>query len=224
MKQANMFNKNLSLTFLIMSSVFFGSSTYASTLVDKYSKHFYAGIAGGYGQTTWGYLVPDELNAAMNLSTPVHVSEGGGIWGIYAGYEIIPAFAIEASYMRYPDADLEFDPDSLFTFYHDERTEFSTQTESVSIVAKLMLPIPHTSFRAYSSVGVAGVPRFDEVANSWRASPTFAAGFNYIINPSLMFEVGTEYVAGYGQSEIEPAEHYIPFLYSGFARIAYRFG
>lgn len=220
-----MFNKCFRLIFLIIFNIIVTSSACAAILVNnKFNKHFYAGVTAGYGQTTWGYLVPEELNAAMNLSTPIHVSEGGAVWGVYGGYEITPYIAIEASYMRYPDADLEFDPDSLFTFYHEGRTEFNTQTEDVSLSAKIMLPLGCTSLRMYSSVGVAGVHRYDEVADRWRISPSFGAGFNYVFHPNLMLELGMEYVAGYGQSEIEPAEHYIPFLYSGFLRLAYRFG
>lgn len=192
---------------------------------NKYIHPIYAGLTGGYGQTTWGQLVSDEPNAALSLSTPIHVKEGGFIWGAYAGYEIIPAFAFEASYMHYPDAELEFDPYSIFSFNHDGETELTTHTESVSLIAKIMLLIPHApGFRAYSFFGAAGVHRNDDIADRWRASPTFGVGFNYVITPRLMVELGTEYVAGYGQSEIEPDEHYVPFLYSGFLRLAYRFG
>lgn len=218
-----MFNKKIMPLFLL--SVFMPPMIgYASIQCDKTHNHFYLGATGGYGKTTWEQLVPDENNAALNVSTPIHVSEGGAVWGVYGGYEFMPALALEASYMRYPNARLEFDPDSLFSFYHDGQTEFDTHTESASLVAKIMLPIPCTNLlRAYSSFGAAGVHRYDDVADRWRLSPTFGAGFNYIMTEHVMVEFGTEYVAGYGQSEIEPAEHYIPFLYSGFFRLAYRF-
>lgn len=210
----------LSLSFLLLAS-----PVHAFCEWGKYPRHpFYVGISGGYGQTTWGMLVPDEPNMALESATPISVTEGGGLIGAYAGYEILNTFAFEASYMRYPDAQLTFGPTSWFVFDHNGQNEFTTHTESVSLVAKLMVLIPHTPLRGYASFGAAGVHRFDEIANRWRASPTFGAGINCLLTDYLMAEFGTEYVAGYGQSEVDPAEHYIPFLYSGFARLAYRFG
>lgn len=182
----------------------------------------YFGVTGGYGQTTWGMLVPEEFNAALAVSTPIEVSEGGGLWGIYAGYEVLKTFAFEASYMHYPDAFLTFDESSLFWWKHNT-TKLTSHTESVSGVAKLMVLIPCTRLRGYASFGAAGVHRYDKVADCWRLSPTFGAGLNYNLTERFMLEFGTEYVAGYGQSEIEPDEHYVPFLYSGFFRLAYRF-
>lgn len=171
-----------------------------------------------------GQLVPSDADSLLlSVSTPVHVSEGGFVWGVYGGYEFLPMFALEAEYMRYPDATLEFDPMSLFSFYNNGETEVKTRTESVALMAKLMLPIASTHLRAYSSFGAAGVHRYDSIADCWRLSPAFGAGFNYLINDHFMAELGTEYIAGYGQSEMEPTEHYIPFLYSGFLRLAYRF-
>ncbi|MHB1947466.1 MAG: porin family protein [Gammaproteobacteria bacterium] len=195
----------------------------------KYRHPFYVGVTGGYGQTTWGQLVPADTSeqalATLSVSTPIRVGEGGAVWGVYAGYELIPQFAFELSYMRYPNATLVFDSVSLFAIHHDGETSVVTRTESVALVAKLMVPIPRTDgLRAYSSFGAAGVHRFDIVVDRWRASPTFGVGFNYLVTQYMMLELGTEYVAGYGQSEIEPDEHYIPFLYSGFLRMALRFG
>lgn len=202
-----------------------GSVSLENNKTGVYKHPFYFGAIGGYGKTTWGQLVPEQPDFTLSLSTPIRANEGGAVWGAYLGYEIIPQFALEASYMRYPDADLEFSPLSLFAFYHDGQTDMVSHTESASLVAKLMVVIPHTcGFRAYSTFGAAGVHRFDVITNRWRLSPTFGVGFNYLATERIMFEIGTEYVAGYGQSEIEPDQHYVPFLYSGFARISYRFG
>ena len=124
--------------------------------------------------------------------------------------------------MRYPNALLTFDSESLFSFYNDGETKLKTHTESVSVVAKLMLPLSNR-FRFYSDFGIAGVHRKDTKTNMWRLSPTFGAGFNYALRKHLLVEFGTEYIAGYGQSEMQPAKHYVQFLYSGFIRLAYRF-
>lgn len=214
--------KNMwSMIFVLLISSMTIKSSFAQ---NTYHNPFYIGITGGYGTTTWANLVPKELNAAMSLSTPTGVSEGGTIWGVYGGYEILPCFAFEGSYMRYPTAHLYFDEMSLFSFYHDGRNELTTRTESISIVGKIMMSIPCIwKLRAYSDFGAAEVHRYDPIVDRWRLSPTFGAGLNYTLNPNTIIELGTEYVAGYGQSELDPADHFIPFLYSGFLRLAYHF-
>lgn len=194
--------------------------------VNSFAKHpFYIGVISGYGSTTWGQLVPpqDKINAAVSLSTPIRASEGGAIWGVFAGYELIPTFAIEASYTRYPIADVFFSPDSIFAIEHNNQTYFSTRTEEVALAGKFMLMIPKTKVRAFSSVGAAGVHREDMLTDHWRVSPAFGVGFNYNISEHVMAEIGINYTGGYGESELDPVQDYIPFLYSGFARLAYRF-
>src|SRR3990167_10058401 len=110
---------------------------------DKFKYPFYVGLTGGYGWTTWGGLVPSEKNQsfAISLSTPLSTHEDGALWGAFAGYEIIPYFALEAAYMRYPNATVTFDPSSLFTFDHDGITEFTSKTETISLMGKIMLII-----------------------------------------------------------------------------------
>ena len=186
---------------------------------------FYLGVTGGYGKTTWGGLVPEEdkQNSAIIISTPKYVNEGGVLWGLFAGYEFIPNFALEAAYNRYPDAKVNFDPSSLFSFEHDGLTSFTTQTETVSLIAKLMLIIPTTNIRAYSSLGAAEVHRDDQINNHWSTSPTFGAGFNYPFTDRIMGEFGGNYTAGRGEAELNPVNDYYPFLYSVFFRLAYRF-
>ncbi|MBA2657620.1 MAG: outer membrane beta-barrel protein [Tatlockia sp.] len=186
---------------------------------------FYLGFLGGYGSTTWNGLVPNNLdqNLALSLSTPIKATEGGGVWGFIAGHEFIPALALELSYMNYPQAKLLFDETSLFSFDHDNLTILETKTETVSLMAKIMLPISTTSFRVYSSAGAAGVHRKDMLLNDWRLSPTFGLGLNYQFTRHLMAELGGNYTAGYGESQLSPTESYFPFLYSITARLAYRF-
>jgi opacity protein-like surface antigen len=220
-----MLKKNIVQLSLLCAVSFFSVTSFAAwQWANKPLHPFYVGATGGYGETTWGQLVSDNSDdsPALDMSAPINASEGGLVWGVYGGYEFIRAFALEASYMRYPTASIQFSPLSFFSFFHDGRTSFSSKTESVSLVAKVMVPIPCSSFRLYSTFGAAGVHRDDVAANVWRLSPQFGAGLNYDITDRTMLELGTEYVAGYGQSELEPATHYIPFLYSGFLRIAYR--
>lgn len=190
-----------------------------------FSHPLYVGGMAGYGSTTWDGLVPASVNAsaALSLSTPIHVSEGGFTWGFFAGYEISPFFALEASYLRFPDATVTFDEISLFAFEHDGRLSFQTRTEMLALLAKIMLVVPNTSVRLYSGAGIANVHRHDEVIDYWQVSPTFGVGLNYNLTEHIMGEIGANYTAGYGESEISPVEDYVPFLYAVFLRIAYRF-
>lgn len=186
---------------------------------------FYAGVTGGYGSTTWQGLVPsvDNQNNAMIVSTPVNAEEGGAVWGLYAGYEFIPNFAMEASYMRYPTATVTFDADSLFAFDNDGQTSLQTHTETASLMGKIMLGIPRTIIKIYSSAGAAVTHRWDQLNDSRRVTPTFGVGINWDFSPHIMGEVGGNYTAGFGQSELNPADDYMPFLYAVFMRVAYRF-
>lgn len=186
----------------------------------------YIGGMGGYGSTTWQGLVPadENLNLAMSMSTPIAAQEGGGVWGIFAGYEILPYFAVEANYMRYPDAKVLFDPMSLFSFSNHDLTEFTTQTETANIMGKVMFYIPNTQVRVYSSAGVANVHRKDMLLDDWRVTPTFGMGLNYHFAERVMGELAGNYTAGFGESQLNPTESYFPFLYSVTFRLAYCFG
>jgi len=125
--------------------------------------------------------------------------------------------------MHYPDAVVIFADTSLFAFEHNGSLSFTTHTESLLLMAKVMMPIPNSNFRIYSSFGLAEVHRSDELRNRWAGAPAFGAGVNYNFTDRVMGEIGGIYSAGYGQSELDPVEDYIPFLYSVVFRLAYRF-
>jgi hypothetical protein len=186
---------------------------------------FYFGAIAGFGSTTWDGLVPSEenQNAALMLSTPIKVDEGGSVWGVMTGYEFTHYFAIEASYMRFADADVHFDPMSLFSFFHDNAEVLSTQTETLSLIGKLMVPIPHSKMKIFSGVGVAGVHRKDIIVNEWSPGPTFTMGVNYNFTSHIMGEIAGNFTAGYGESQLSPVDTYFPFLYSVAAHLIYRF-
>lgn len=191
----------------------------------SFFKHpLYIGAGGGYGATTWSGLVPaeDNQNVALSLSTPIAVNEGGAIWGFFAGYEVTPHVALEAAYRHYPIAKITFDEESLFTFEHDGRLFFNTQAETLSLMAKIMLFVPETPIRFFSSFGAAGLHRSDMLYDDWLPTPTFGLGFNCSFNERIMGEIAANYTAGNGESELNPAEDFVPFLYSVEFRIAYR--
>lgn len=189
-----------------------------------FKRPLYLGAGGGYGSTTWGGLVPseDNQNVAINLSTPVAVNEGGTVWGFFTGYEVTPHIALEAAYRHYPIAKITFDEESLFTFEHEGRLFFNTQAETLSLMAKIMLFVPETPIRFFSSFGAAGLHRSDMLFDDWIPTPTFGLGFNCTFNDHIMGEIAANYTAGNGESELNPAEDFVPFLYAVEFRIAYR--
>ncbi len=185
---------------------------------------FYVGVTFAYGATTWGFLIPKDSNTALSVSTPTEVRESGEEWGIVAGYEFIPSFALELSYDHYPRARVTFDSLSLLSFENDGLTTFYTDTESLSLVGKFMVLIPHNEyFRAYASAGAALVHRNDIITDKYLLSPKFGIGGNYVMNDFVGMEFGIDYTAGTGESEMSPAEHFIPFLYSVYTRLILRF-
>lgn len=215
---------------LILMSLGFFFVTNTLAYIDKgdmFPHPFYLGFKGGGGSTTWVRLVSskEKQKLAMSFSTPIRVHEGGGIWGFYAGYELIPFFALEATYMHYPNATVFFDSvRSLFSFDHDGLSKFVTHTETVSLSGKFMILIPCTLIRAFSSFGVAGLHRKDIVENRWRATPTFDVGLSYNITDRIMAELAFNYTSGFGESELNPSETFMPFIYSGYLGLAYRIG
>ncbi len=216
-------NKYLNLLLQFIFSIMIIKSSFAAD--NKFTHPFYIGVTGGFGSTTWAGLVPTEenKNLALSLSTPLKVTEGGGVWGFFGGYELSKFFAIEASYTKYQDAKIEFDEFSIFSFNNNGLTEFTTQTETVNLIGKVMLIIPKTDIRLFSSAGAAAVRRKDIIYNDWRASPTFGAGLNYNFTPHIMTEFGANYTAGYGEAQLSPTDSYLPFLYSIFLRLGLRF-
>ena len=165
----------------------------------------------------------ENQNSAIIISTPLVVDEGGAVWGLSLGYEFTPYFALEANYMAFPDAKITFDEYSLYAF--DQNTVIlNTQTQTASLSGKIMLAVPKTSVRFFSSVGIASVFRQDQINNAYRISPTFGFGANYLVTERVMVEIGANYTAGYGESEINPVLDFVPFLYSVFGKVALRFG
>lgn len=210
----------------LMSLMSIGTLSYAqSDINDLYRRSLYIGGVGGFGSTTWQGLVPQtsNQNEALVISTPVRVEEGGGVWGISAGYEFTPCFAIEANYMRFPDANIFFDAESLFAFEQDGLTQLNTETQTGSLSAKVMLILPRTNMRVFSSAGIASVIRKDQINEMYRISPVFGFGVNLLATDRVMLELGSNYTAGYGESEINPVNDFVPFLYSIFAKVALRF-
>jgi hypothetical protein len=216
---------NIKLNFCLLSLIFFLPTICQANVKRDFKHSFYVGALGGFGSTTWEGLVPSESNQnlAISMSTPINAHEGGQVWGFLAGYEINPYFALEANYMRYPSATIYFDSTSLFSFTNNGLTGFTTNTEALSLMGKVMLIVPNTKMRVYSSAGIANVHRQDMIVDDWRLSPSFGVGINYPISEHLLGELGGNYTAGFGESQLNPTDTYFPFLYSLSVRLAYFF-
>lgn len=214
------------LVFFFLQLLFCVNVLEAGSLGGEKRQHLYFGPQLGYGSTTWDGLVPGKKNQGMPMSasTPIRVEEGGGVWGLFGGFEFTPNFALEGSYMHYPDAKIVFDPEtSLLSFWNNGLAKFDTHTETISMMAKLMLPLENTVFRIFSAAGVAAVHRDDYFKKDWLVSPSFSVGLNYALSQQLMLEFAGNYTAGYGDARPIPSDSYYPFLYSGSLRLAYRF-
>jgi hypothetical protein len=185
----------------------------------------YAGVTLGYGATTWGELVGDPDEAfMMAISTPTSVNENGAMGGAFVGYEIFPAFALEFAYTHYANARMYFDEYSLVTYQYDGIRTLVTHTNNYALVGKFMVPVPHTKgVKIFSSVGPSVTHRQDSIYDHWQLTPTFNLGLDFDVTQHIMVEVGANYTAGTAISEMNPVKDYIPFLYSGFARLAWRF-
>ena len=218
------FNKKIVINWMLLLSFSPLFCHAAATGTNIYQHPIYLGLLGGWGSTTWDGLVPSEenTNLAMNLSMPVGVREGGGVWGAFVGYEVNPFFAFEANYMHYPRATVYFDSISLFTFNSGGLVQFETHTELFNLMGKFMVHIPTTKTRVFASAGIVDLHRKDMLTNDWYVTPGFGVGVNYLVTEHVMGEIAGNYTAGYGESQLNPSVAYYPFLYSVVLRIAYR--
>lgn len=225
-KMVALFKKTrlVNLTSLALLYYCFLSTQTFGALSHTVKKPLYVGLSAGYGNTTWEGLVPPlhKQNIAMSMSTPKQVEEGGGVWGVFAGYELMPYLAIETSYLHYHNAEVTFDENSIFAFDRDGMTTFTTRTETISLTGKIMMFFPRSEVRAYSSFGYTEMHRQDLISAHWIPTPTFGAGINYNFSEHVMGEFGGTFTTGKGQSELNPVEDYYPFLYAVVLRLAYR--
>lgn len=198
------------------------SKVYGETAL-QVTHPFYLGINGGMGSTTWGFLVPvnDNKQTPITVSAPLDVIEGGGVYGGFMGYEFTPYFALEGGYRHYPKARVTYDE---LSYYNDvyESTFLESKSEIVNLMAKVMLTLPRTETRLFSSIGVAALHRKDIVTEQWRATPSFGAGLNANLDQHFMVEIGFNFTAGYAEAELNPARNFMPFLYSMVLGLAYR--
>ena len=178
--------------------------------------HFYVGLAMGYGETTWHELATDDV--LVEVSTPEETHDFGTLWGGFLGYQFGRSFALEATYMRYPNTRIIFDN---FSFYYPI-TEFTTHTQVYSAIGKFIIPLANYRVSAFLDAGVAFTHRNDVLASVTRVAPTFGLGFMSNASRHVITELGFEYYIGYGKSDHIPVKDFVPFLFGIYLRIGYR--
>lgn len=205
------------ITFILSHALFAESKT-------KYPWFLGGGV--GYGSTLWRGLVPElgNQNMALSMSTPVNVDEGGLLWGFGGGVEVIPQFQFEFFYWKYPNATIYFDEESLFTYENNNATSFSSNTYTLLLDGKFLVPWQDSALKIFATAGLAWLNRDDYVLTNEIISPSFGVGLNYSFTDHWMGEFGFVYTAGNGESELNPAADFMPFLYGIYTRIFYRFG
>ena len=194
------------------------------------SRTAYIGVNLGGGSTEWKYLVDTtDLPGASTGSVPVDVNEGGPSWGVVFGYDVNKNFAIELQYMRFADSNITFDELGYDTYgYYN----FISRTDAYSLSGKFLVPVGTvpTRLRVFAAVGAGMVERHDAVLlNTMTArmlsciTPYLSAGANYSFTRHWMLESGFQYYTGFGVSEVNPVNDFIPFAWDAYARVAYQF-
>lgn len=208
----------------LAASLFLISTNCQAVSDEIFSHPLYFGIGAGFGTTTWYALVPksSKHNVAMAMSTPKHANEGGGAINVFTGVDITKTFGLEFGYFHYANAKINYQADSLFQLDHGISSLVS-RTENYYFMTKFMVQIKDTAARAYSGIGLGLLHRIDQVNNHYRKTPSFTIGANYNIAEHWMADLNGNFTAGYGASELCPADDFMPFVYSIVARLAYRF-
>jgi len=185
---------------------------------------FYFGAAVGFGSTDWSQLIPhcnpmDYLcdKSMLYWSAPKEAGDKGLVHGFTLGYEVKPSWAVEVNYLHFPTTLIQFDEVSFYP-----EVTIRSYTYAVFGVAKFMTQIANTGFRGYANAGIDFTSRNDPLTQTVRVAPTFGVGINYVLASRAMFELGFQYIAGFGICDEIPAKHYIPFLYAITLKIMYR--
>lgn len=179
--------------------------------------HYYGGVLLGYGNTNWDQMISQD--ASTSVSTPTTAGGSGVAEGLMLGYSINPHFSFEGDFTHFPNADLTFEPYSVYA----PLTETTSKTNAYTIFGKFMLPIGESKVSAFSEIGPAYVQRNDDLAEKGHFGGAFGVGADYYFTPHWMGELGFQYYTGFGDSTLKPAYDYIPFLYTVNLRLAYRF-
>ena len=196
------------------------------------SKTVYFGASLGGGSTEWTYLV-DTTDAGQDPtagSTPSAVTEGGPSWGVVFGYDLAKNFAIELQYMEFADSSISFDNAGAGTYgYYN----VISKTDAYSLSGKFFVPLAMTHFRVFAAIGAGLVERRDPLVSENSSAPPahvtascvtpyMSSGVDYNITRHWIIEGGFQYYTGFGASETDPVDSFIPFAWDAYGRLAYQ--
>jgi hypothetical protein len=229
------------LLFLLFAFASYATSQNASLFKNKNhtddlsslfpSKTVYFGVNIGGGSTEWKYLVDtSDPGDPADATTPVAVNEGGPSWGIVFGYDVVKNFAIELQYMEFANSNISFDENGYDTYgYYN----VVSKTDAYSLSGKFFVPVSHTHLRAFAAIGAGLVERRDPLVSpnpdlppsgttASCVSPYMSGGLDYNFTRHWITEVGFQYYTGFGASEINPVDSFIPFAWDAYGRLAYQ--
>lgn len=189
----------------------------------------YAGISAGYGVADWNSLAnhdsnPDNASSVLE-GVPDKAADRGLDYGAFIGYTFTPNYALELSYRKFKTVQIYFTEDSTYTppASPNSYPDIRSTTFNFSLVNKIMLPLPD-NFSLFSGLGPSLTYQSNPISKrTQQAGATFAVGANYEITEHFMATLEGDYTTGWGKSEEQPVNHYVPFLYSGDFKLAYRF-
>ena len=206
---------------------------------DQHNTHHWYLLAGtGEGSTTWSELISqtryDGSNPTNNtdITNPIKAGDRGLTINASLGYRLSNVFSIEAGYQHEPTAKIAFSMDpsiqlereiALDNLYSNlpANGQFNSYTDAFNCVGKFHVPIRHTKFSAYAEAGMSYVRRRDILAHISRIGAQFGGGIDYQFNNRWFTNVGGRFTTGYGRSVTDPADVYIPFLYSVNLNVGY---
>ena len=226
----------LFLSFFIMSFFSVGVMADDNPVASIFpSRDLYVGFNLGGGSTEWKYLVDTKDSGGPESTlgaTPDSVTEGGPSWGVVIGYLVGKNFAIELQYIDFANSTIVFGNYGVYQQLTDCTTpsdsstgtcKMVSKTDAYSLSGKFLVQVGKTHMRAFAAVGGGLVQRTDVINHVSAIAPYMSAGLDYNFNRHWILESGFQYYTGFGASEVDPVDDFIPFAWDAYARLAYQF-
>jgi hypothetical protein len=177
------------------------------------------GVGTGYGNTDWQFLT--SKNPMAQLSSPDSAKDQGIAENLFLAYQFSPRFLLEASFTHFSTSFVHFVKGNIYDPNYNAFT-LKSHTQTINFSSQLSLPIQHSKFFIYSSLGASITHRNDKLNNRWHLGPLFGGGIGYEPTKKTFTEFGFDYTAGYGEAEVNPANDYIPFTYYIYFQVGTR--
>lgn len=189
----------------------------------------YIGATVGYGTTVWSLMVAQRSDSLATFASPIHAKDDGVTGGVIIGYYFSRYFALEATYVHFPDTSLAFLNPTVYSVWQDNYDGYDymkSRSFAVGVSAKFIIPIKYIQhLHVFASVGGGAVLRRDFLTNDktvGHASGIFGAGFIYNFPHHILSQIGFQLFTGYGKASSEPVLNYIPFLWQVNLALAYQ--